>query len=117
MKKIATRKTESLKEKRVNYLQDFIEFIQSQGVVSLAIGVVMGTSVTKIVTALVIDIINPIVGIFIGGVDLEAFYFQIANAKIMWGSFINSFIDFVIVALVVYFSIKVLGLNKSKQKS
>ena len=93
-------------------MKGFIEFIRSQGVVGLAVGFIMGGSITKLITSFVTDIINPIVGILLGAANLENSYWQIANAKIMWGSFISSIIDFIIIALIVYFSVKILGLNK-----
>jgi large conductance mechanosensitive channel len=98
-------------------LKGFIEFIQSQGVIGLAIGVVMGTSVTKLVTALVTDIINPIIGLFLGKIgDLNKMYLPVGSAKILFGSFISSLIDFLIIAFVVYFSAKLLKLDRLEKK-
>jgi len=98
-------------------IKDFIEFIRSQGVVGLAVGFILGGSITKFITSLVNDIINPIVGILISRAgDLKANYFLIGNAKIMWGSFVSSFIDFIIIALIVYFGVKILGVDKIDKK-
>jgi len=97
-------------------MKGFIEFIKSQGVVGLAVGFIMGGSITKLITSFVNNIINPIVGIFIGAADLEGSYFQIANAKIMWGSFVNSIIDFIIIAFIIYFGVKILGIIKVDKK-
>jgi len=98
-------------------LKGFMEFIQSQGVIGLAIGVVMGTSITKLVTALVTDIINPVVGLLLGKIgDLSKLYFQIGSAKILFGSFISSLIDFLIIAFVVYFSVKILKIDRLEKK-
>jgi len=117
MKKIELKNIKYLKEKINNPFTGFIDFIRSQGVIGLAIGVVLGTSITKFVTSLVTDIINPLVGILISRAgDLKANYFLVGNAKIMWGSFVNSFIDFVIIALVVYFGVKILGIDKLDKK-
>lgn len=94
-------------------IKGFIEFIRSQGVVGLAVGFIMGGSITKFITSFVNDIINPIIGILISRAgDLKANYFLIGNAKIMWGNFVSSFIDFVIIALIVYFGVKILGVDK-----
>lgn len=102
------------KIKDINPLKGFIEFIKSQGVIGLAIGVVMGTSVTKLVTSFVTDIINPFIGLLLGSIgDLSKIYFQIGSAKVLFGSFISSLIDFIIVAFVVYFGLKILGINQS----
>lgn len=94
-------------------MKGFINFIRSQGVVGLAVGFILGGSITKLVTALVNDIVNPFVGLLVSRVgDLKANYFTIGNAKIMWGDFVSSFIDFIIIALIVYFGVKVLGIDK-----
>lgn len=93
-------------------MKGFIEFIRSQGVIGLAVGFIMGGSITKLITAFVNDIINPIVGIFMGAADLQGSYLQIGGAKIMWGDFVSSLVDFIIIAFIVYFSVKVLGVSK-----
>jgi large conductance mechanosensitive channel len=99
-------------------LKGFIDFIRSKGVIGLAIGIVMGTSVTKLVTALVTDIINPLVGLLLGRIgDLSKLYWQIGSTQILFGSFISSLIDFLIIALVIYFSVKILGIDKLDKKS
>jgi len=94
-------------------MKGFIEFIRSQGVVGLAVGFIMGGSITKLITSFVNDLINPLVGILLGAAgDLKTAYFQIAGAKIMWGSFISSIVDFIIIAIIVYFGVKILGVDK-----
>ena len=94
-------------------LQGFVDFIKSKGVLSLAIGFVMGGAVTKLTTSFVNDIINPFIGLLIGRAgDLKDNYIPIGNAKIMWGNFVNALLDFLIIALVIYLSLQVLGLDK-----
>lgn len=98
-------------------MKGFIEFIRRQGVVGLAIGIMLGGAVSKFVTALVNDIINPILGIVLGAAgSLKDAYLQIGSAKIMWGDFFNSFIDFVIISLVVYFGVHLLKLDRLDKK-
>ena len=98
-------------------LQGFIEFIRSQGVVGLAVGFIMGASITKLITAFVTDIINPIIGFLIGSIgDLNKFYIPIGSSKILVGSFISSTIDFLIIAFVVYFGIKILKFDRLDKK-
>ena len=98
-------------------MKGFIEFIRSQGVVGLAVGFIMGGSITKLITSLVNDMVNPLVGILISRAgDLKSNYIAIGSAKIMWGSFISSFIDFIIIALVVYFGVKLLKIDKLDKK-
>ncbi len=94
----------------------FIGFIREQGVVGLAIGFVLGGAVSKTVTSLVDNIINPVVGLLMGKVNLTDRMTVIGNASIKWGAFISTIIDFIIVAAVVYFGFKMLGLDKLDKK-
>lgn len=94
-------------------MRGFIQFIKEQGVVGLAIGFILGGSISKIVGSLVNDIINPVVGIFLGNSkDLASAYIEIAGAKIMWGSFVNNAIDFFILAFIIYIIAKLLKLDQ-----
>ncbi len=94
-------------------LNNFIDFIRTQGVIGLAIGIVLGGAVTKLVASLVGDIINPIVGIFLGNLgDLKNLIIPVFSAKIMIGNFISTVIDFSIISAIVYFVIKGLGFDK-----
>lgn len=94
-------------------MKGFIEFIKDKGVVGLAVGFIMGGAVSKLVTSMVNDVINPVVGLGLGLVGgLKEAYLQIGNAKILYGNLISSFIDFLVIAVVVYFGVKFLGLAK-----
>lgn len=98
-------------------MKGFMEFIREQGVVGLAVGFILGGAVSKVVASLVNDIVNPILGIFLGIVGgLKEAFLQIGPAKIMWGSFLNTTIDFVVIALVVYLGVKILKLDKLDKK-
>ena len=94
----------------------FMDFIREQGVVGLAIGFVLGGAVSKTVTSLVDNIINPLVGLLMGHVNLADKMTVIGSASIKWGAFISTIIDFIIVAAVVYFGFKMLGLDKLDKK-
>jgi large conductance mechanosensitive channel len=98
-------------------MKGFLEFIRTQGVVGLAIGFVLGGAVSKVVSALVEDIINPIIGVILGSAaGLDAAALRIGAIRITWGHFISVIIDFLIVALVVYYGFKVLKLDKIDKK-
>lgn len=98
-------------------IADFMEFIREQGVVGLATAVVLGAAVTKLVGSLVNDIINPTIGILLGKAgDLASYTITLGTAEIRWGSFVNAIIDFTIIALVVYFGLKILKLDKLDKK-
>ncbi len=99
-------------------MKGFVQFIREQGVVGLAVGFILGGAVSKLVAALVEDIINPVIALGLNNVEnLNDAYLQVGAAKIMWGSFVNVLIDFIIIALVVYFGVKMLKLDQlDKQK-
>ncbi len=98
-------------------MKGFLEFIREQGVIGLAVGFILGGAVSKVVSSLVADIVNPVLGIILGAAgDLKSAYFQIGSAKLMWGSFLNTGIDFLVIALVVYYGVKGLGLDKLDKK-
>lgn len=105
-------------------MKDFVNFIREQGVVGLAVGFILGGAVSGLVSSLVEDIINPLVGVlFQSAGSLSEFKIVLVEASnggpetaIMIGSFISVFIDFLIVAAVVYFGFKALKLEKLDKK-
>ena len=100
-------------------MKGFIEFIKKQGVVGLATGFLLGGAVSKLVSALVTDIVNPFLGIILGMAGgLSDATFKIGPVTILYGHFISVFIDFLVIALVVYVLIRFLDLDKkSSSKS
>jgi large conductance mechanosensitive channel len=98
-------------------MKGFVEFIRKQGIVGLAIGFILGGAVSKIVSSLVQDIINPLLGIVLGSTKgLETAMLTVGSAQIKWGSFVSALIDFIVIALVVYYGFKKLGLEKLDKK-
>ncbi len=87
-------------------LQEFRQFALRGNVIDLAVGVVIGGAFGKIVTSLVNDIITPIIGILLRGIDVSTLAFIVGNAKINYGSFLQSIIDFLIIALAIFVAIK-----------
>jgi len=107
----------------MGFVKEFKEFAMRGSVVDLAVGVVIGAAFGKIVTSLVDDIIMPFVGFITGGIDFSYMKFvikpgdpanQVPETAIMYGSFINVVIQFLIVAFVIFLVIK--GLNSLKRK-
>lgn len=91
----------------------FLNFIREQGVVGLAVGFILGGAVSKVVTAVVEDLINPLVGLALGSAEgLKTASVDIGSAKLLYGAFVSTMIDFLIIALVVYFGVKMLKLDK-----
>ena len=92
----------------------FIEFIKKQNVMTLAIGFMLGSAVSKVVSSIVVDIINPILGIILGSTNgLQNFAIKIGTNQIMIGKFIANLVDFIIIALIVYYGTKTIGLEKT----
>jgi len=91
------------------FIQEFKDFAFRGNVLDLAIGVVIGSAFTGIVTSLVENIINPVVGALTGGTDLAGLSLTIAGAELMYGAFISSIIDFLIIALVIFVFIKLIN--------
>ena len=85
---------------------EFKEFIMRGNVVDLAVGVVVGGAFSKIVTSLVNDILMPLIGIIIGGIDFSDLKVTVLNAKIQYGMFIQQVIDFLIISLCVFLFVK-----------
>ncbi len=94
-------------------MRGFMDFIREQGVVGLAVGFILGGAVSKLVASLVADLINPVIGIGLGAVGgLKDAYLQIGPARLLWGDFVSTLIDFLVIALVVYFGVKLIGVDK-----
>ena len=100
-----------------NQFKGFFNFIREQGVVGLAVGFMLGGAVSKIVTALITDIINPLIGAIFGTAGgLKNAAVEIGQSKILWGDFISVLIDFLVIALVVYFGVKIIGIERLDKK-
>lgn len=95
-------------------LQEFKKFISQGNVLDLAIGMIIGASFKAIVDSFVNDIISPILGIFLGGIDFSQLSITVGQAQIMYGNFINSVISFLIIAFVLFMVVK--AINTAKEK-
>ena len=83
----------------------------------LATGIIIGTVVTALVRSFVDDVINPLVGLLLVSDNLATATFHFKNAEIRWGNFVSTFIDFLIIAAIVYLIFKVLKLDKVDKKT
>lgn len=98
-------------------LKEFKEFISRGNVIDLAVGVVVGGAFGKIVTSLVNDIIMPLVGIILGGIDFTGLTLNVKDATIAYGAFIQNIIDFLIVAACIFLFVKAINkLTKKKEE-
>jgi len=112
----------------MSFMQEFKAFAMRGNVVDLAVGVVIGAAFGKIVDSLVKDIIMPVVGATLGGVDFKQFYINLGATSyeslelaekagaplIKYGAFINSMVDFTIIAFAIFVAVK--AINKLKRK-
>jgi large conductance mechanosensitive channel len=87
-------------------LKEFKAFIAQGNVLDLAIGVIIGGAFGKITGSLVDDIIMPLVGIFLGGINFKELAITIGTASVKYGNFIQVVIEFLIIAWVVFMIIK-----------
>lgn len=87
-------------------LKEFKQFIERGNVIDLAVGVIIGGAFTNIVNSLVKNLINPLIGLFIGRIDLSNLMFKIGNASFKYGEFINTIINFLIIAFIVFLLVK-----------
>lgn len=95
-------------------LKEFKEFISRGDVMDLAVGVIIGAAFTAIVNSLVTNLINPLIGLFIGKIDLSNLVLKIGDATFKYGEFINSVINFLIIAFIVFLLVK--AVNKIMPK-
>lgn len=96
--------------------KEFKAFAVKGNVIDLAIGVIIGGAFSKIVTSLVNDIIMPIVGVLLGGVNLTNLKITYGKATVLYGQFIQTILDFFIVAFSIFMVIKLLSKFKKKKE-
>ncbi len=87
-------------------LKEFRDFAMKGNVIDLAVAVVIAGAFGAIVTSLVNDIIMPIVGVLLGGVDFASLSIQVGEAMIMYGKFIQAIVNFLIIAWVLFLIVK-----------
>ena len=97
-------------------LREFKEFISKGNVLDLAVGVVMGSAFSGIVTSLVNDIIMPLVGLLIGGIDFSGMKATVGDASIAYGNFIQNIVNFLIIAMSIFLFIKFINRLSKKVK-
>ena len=98
------------------FYDDFKNFISKGNVVDLAVAVVIGNAFNKIISSLVNDIIMPLVGVIIGGIDFTNIKLTIGSESILIGSFIQNIIDFLIIAFSIFVVIKLMSKFQRKKE-
>ena len=94
--------------------KEFQEFLNRGNVMDLAVAVVIGAAFGAIVTSLVNDIIMPLVGIILGGVDFSSLAWQVGSAQVMYGNFIQALVNFLIIAFVVFMVVRTFNQVKTR---
>jgi len=104
-------------------LKEFKEFAMKGNVIDMAVGIVIGTAFGKIVSSFVSDMIMPAVGVMTGGVDFGELSITLKKAvgeteavTLNYGAFINTIIDFIIIAFAIFFAIKVINKMRKKEE-
>ena len=90
-------------------IKEFKAFISKGSVLDLAVGVIIGGAFGKIVSSFVNDIIMPLIGIIIGGINIEGLSAQVGGATVTYGVFIQSVVDFLIIAIFIFLFIKLIN--------
>lgn len=99
----------------MKWLKEFGEFINRGNVMDLAVGIIIGAAFTAIVNSLVEDLIMPIIGILVGGIDFTGLAVQVGDATLTYGNFIQAVLNFLIVAFAVFLLVKAVN-NFYKKK-
>jgi len=100
---------------KIRGLNGFRDFLKNQGVITLAIGFILGSAISKFVSSLVTEIINPLLNASLGGVgDLSTKVLYVGKSTVNYGIFLNNGIDFIVIALVVYAGVKILGMDQEQ---
>jgi len=100
----------------MSIVKEFREFAVKGNVVDLAVGVIIGVAFGKIVASLVEDIVMPVVGSLLGGLNFAGLAVQVGGATIKYGKFIQTGIDFLIVAAVIFLAVKLINRMKREEE-
>jgi len=112
------------KKGSVKMLKEFKAFALKGNVIDLAVGVIIGGAFGKIVTSLVNDILMPVIGILVGGINFTNLKYVIKSAvgdqaevAVLYGSFIQSVVDFLIIAFSIFLFVKLLTIRRKKEEA
>ncbi len=98
-------------------LKEFKEFVMRGNVLDLAVAVIIGGAFGKIVSSLVNDVLMPLVGLVLGGINFSELSFTVGGAVVAWGAFLQAIVDFLIIALVIFLIIKAANQARKKEAS
>jgi large conductance mechanosensitive channel len=99
-------------------VDEFKAFAMKGNVVDMAVGIIIGAAFGKIVSSLVADVIMPPIGLLVGGIDFSGLSISLTSGVVIkYGMFINTVIDFIIVAFAIFMMIKALNRLKKKEEA
>lgn len=107
MKKIDIKETKEIKKIKEG-AGEFKKFISKGNVVDMAVGVIIGGAFGKIVTSLVSDILMPIIGVLLGGLNFTDLSIKVGSVSVQYGSFLQAVVDFLIISFSIFMMIKIL---------
>ncbi len=96
-------------------LKEFKDFAMRGNVLDLAVAVIIGGAFGKIIASLVNDVLMPIIGLVMGGVNFSELAFTVGAAVVKWGAFVQAIIDFIIIAFVIFMIVKAANATKKKE--
>lgn len=100
----------------MSFLQEFKQFAMRGNVVDLAVAVVIGAAFGKIISSFVDGIIMPVIGLLLGGININNVSYTLGNAVVKWGSFLQTLIDFTIIAFCIFVAVKAINYLKASKE-
>ena len=98
-------------------LKEFKAFVMRGNVLDLAVAVIIGGAFGKIIGSLVNDILMPLIGLVMGGVNFAELSFMVGDAVVKWGAFVQAIVDFIVIAFVIFMIIKAANNAKKKEEA
>ncbi|MSQ53788.1 MAG: large-conductance mechanosensitive channel protein MscL [Betaproteobacteria bacterium] len=99
----------------MSMLKEFKEFAVKGNVVDLAVGVIIGGAFGKIVSSVVEDVVMPLVGSLLGGLNFAGLAVKVGDASIKYGKFLQTCVDFVIIAAAIFLAVKLINRMKKEE--
>jgi large conductance mechanosensitive channel len=100
----------------MSIVKEFRDFAMKGNVIDLAVGVIIGAAFGKIVSSLVEDMVMPLIGVLIGGLDFKSLVLQVGAAKIAYGKFLQSGLDFLVIAWAIFLGVKLINRFRHKEE-
>lgn len=101
----------------MSMIQEFKEFAMKGSLIDMAVGIIIGAAVGKMVSTLVENILMPIIGVFMGGINFQDLSITVGDAAIGYGAFIQAMIDFLIIAFVIFMILKAIAKMKENAEA